>query len=334
MSALSTQSFADLQSAQPNDTEQKQSASQDDEIFLGNTAYNIVNPLVLAICISAYDSDRFKTLPGAKKDMESLIKLFKDTFGFDMISNKISKKTNEYRVSESKFFKKLDETRLKLSAKKDNNSDSDSDSDSSGSDSDKNDKKKYDGLIFVFAGHGYEDGIFTSDGKRIRITKIKTHFSSKNVPLLKDSPKIFIIDACRHASGMLPFLDNMLYRDPSFDALRGGSEQLLQFKFYHPFVNMLQVFGNTRGYSVYSSVERGGSLVSLLSKYLTHFYKGKNINNMRFQQILNAMKRELHKTTGGNQTIEINDTLLYDIQFNNRSKSGSNTATNGATNGV
>ena len=321
MSAILT----DLQSTQPNDAEQKEkkeSASQGDVPFFPPKPYNIVNPLVLVICISVYDDEKFETLPGAKKDMETLIKLFKDTFGFDMISNKISKKRNGYHVTESGLLTKLQKTAVKLTEKKDNNGDSDSDTDS---DSENNDNKKYDGLIFVFAGHGYEDGIFTSDGKQISLKEIKTYFSSKKVSLLKDSPKVFIIDACRNESGNSPWVDGLLYKNPHFNEVRGGNEQLKQFKFYHPFVNMLEVFGNTRGYSVYASDERGGSLISLLSKHLTYFYNSDNSNNnnMTFLQILNAMKLELHKTTNGHQTIEINDTLLYDIKFNHWPKNDS-----------
>ena len=120
---------------QPNDNEdkeEKQLARQDGAAFkfLDNTPYNLINPLVLAICISAYDDNKkFKNLKGAKKDMDTLKKLWKDTFGFEMISNKINKKTNEYHVEKSQFFTKLDEARYKLKKRndeKDNSSDSDS----------------------------------------------------------------------------------------------------------------------------------------------------------------------------------------------------------------
>ena len=332
MRASLKQSVRDLLFDQPNDNEhkeEKQSARQDDAAFnykfLDNTPYNMVNPLVLAICISNYDGDKFDNLKGVKQDMNTLKALWKGTFGFEMITNKINKKTNEYHVEDLQFWTKLDEARYTLNKRNDEKNDSDSDSgNNSGCD---NKKDRYDGLIFVFAGHGYKAGIFTSDGKRIQMEKIKKHFSSKNVPSLKDSPKIFVIDACRHDRRLLPFEDDTLYRDPNFNEERGGNERLAKFKFYHPYVNMLEVYGNTRGYSVLGNDKKGGSLVLVLSKYLTHAHNSDNNKNkskynkyskygdMTFQQILNGMKRELHKTTGGNQTIELHDTLLYDIKF-------------------
>ena len=63
------------------------------------------------------------------------------------------------------------------------------------------------------------------------------HFSSINVLSLKDSPKIFIVDA----SGMLSCLEDMLYVDPNFNEARGGNEQLHKFKFHHPHLNMLEL---------------------------------------------------------------------------------------------
>ena len=314
MSAFLPQSVADLQFGLPNDNEhkeEKQSARQDGGArafkFLDNTAYNMVNPLVLAICISAYDSDKLENLKGAKKDMDTLKKLWKDTFGFEMITNKINKKTSEYHLTKAQFETKLDVARVKLKTRNDEKDNSDSEQNSINI----NKKDGYDGLIFVFAGHGYTDGIFTSDGQRIPLKTIKKHFSSKNVPSLKDSPKIFIIDACRFSGQLLPFEDNTLYKDPHFNEKR-GNKQLPKFKFYHPYVNMLEVYGNTRGYSVAGNDKKGGSLITVLSEYLSHAYN----SDMTFQQILNGMKRELHKNTGGNQTIEIHDTLLYDVKFN------------------
>ena len=112
-----------------------------------------------------------------------------------------------------------------------------------------------------------------------------------------------------------------MYIDPKFNEPSGGNEQLLKFKFYHPYVNMLEVYGNTRGYGVFANDEKGGSLVVALSKYLRHAHNSNNNskhNNMTFQQILNGMKRELHKNTNGLQTIEIHDTLLYDVKIFNK----------------
>ena len=315
--------ITELDVGQPNDNEhkeEKQSSGQDDAgfKFLDNAPYNMVNPLVLAICISNYDSDKFDNLKGVKKDMETLKALWKDTFGFEMITNTINKTTNEYHVKEIKFWTKLDDARKKVNKRNDETDDSGDSGDSGDSDSDKNSnnkKDRYDGLIFVFAGHGYKDGIYTSDTKKIELKRIKKHFSSTKVPSLKDSPKIFIIDACRHPGKALPCTDDMLYKDPKFNETRGGNEQLPKFKFYHPFVNMLEIYGNTRGYSVLGSDEKGGSLVLVLSKYLSHAHNSKH-SDMTLQQILNGMKCELHKKTNGNQTIEIHDTLLYDIKFN------------------
>ena len=309
-----------LVTGQPSENEHKDDAAVK---FLDNTSYHyMVNALVLAICISAYDGKKFKNLNGVKKDMDTLKKLWKDEFGFEMICNKIDKKTSEYHVTEEEFFAKLRNASGKINIRNDKQNDSGDSDNSNNNGTNNNTKNKYDGLIFVFAGHGYKDGILASDCKRIQLEKIKEHFSSQNVPSLRDLPKIFIIDACRYTGVNLPFENR--YRDLNFNESRGGNEKLPKFEYYHPYVNMLEVYGNTRGYNVVGNDEKGGSLVLVLSKYLSHAHRSSNNNNnnnskysdMTFQQILHGMKRELHKKTHGLQTIEIHDTLLYDVKFN------------------
>ena len=306
-------------SSRVSSDESDDSDDSDDDNF----DYTMKNALVLTICVSKYDGDIFEDLKGAVTDMKWLKQLWNDSFHFKMISNDGQNDnenknngdgdeidTNLYYVTENDFVSLLAETRLRLlkSIKAGEN---------------------FDGFVFVFSGHGYKDGIITSDNKRIKTDYIEKYFSAKEIPLFKDKPKIYIIDACRSIRGVLPITDEK--GDSRYVEHRAGNvNKLKRYKYYHPFSNTLTIYGNTQGYGV-SGSEKGGSLITTMSNYLMQCV-GKNekskeknkkgiLSRKTFHQLLNPIKIELHRKQGGNQTVEINDTLLgYDLYINVNSK--------------
>ena len=81
---------------------------------MSDSSYYMKNPLVLLIAISKYGG-KFPNLNGTKCDMKSLVKLFGDIYGYQMIYNKsTTSNVPTYRVTQAHFLHKLDETRLLL----------------------------------------------------------------------------------------------------------------------------------------------------------------------------------------------------------------------------
>ena len=68
----------------------------------------------------------------------------------------------------------------------------------------RDENKEFDGFIFIYSGHGYTEGIITSENEHIKLTEIQKEFSAKKLKKFKDCPKIFIIDACRSQQARLP----------------------------------------------------------------------------------------------------------------------------------
>ena len=253
--------------------------------------YTMSNAFVLMICASKYQDDKnLKDLPSTKKDMQLMKQLWCDKYNFTMKTN--NKTNDEYFLTKSEFQNLIDETRVILRRNKNN----------------------YDGFIFIYCGHGYENGIRTSKDERISFKRIKQSFSASEIPGFKDKPKIYIIDACRSLNAPLP---KNVYLNEEYECklndhdkqMRSGPEQ---FKFYHPFGNVLEIYGNTPGFSVLSSRDSNGTLIGPIAKHLN--VNDNVLKSKTFQQLLNPVKRDVHQQSGGNQTVEINDTILgYDL---------------------
>ena len=274
----------------------------DYDLELPKYSYHMGNAMVLIICISKYRGS-IPDLDGSLSDFETLIHLFKNTMGFDVIHNVMIKddKDSSLYVDTEKFKRYLDQTRLQLTDPKSN----------------------YDAFIFAFSGHGYKSGIMTSDGSTHELKDIAKRFSAKNVSLLKDEPKIFIIDACRHRQGKLPFDARYRNRSSTLTQIK-GNYNTKKFNFYHPYVNVLQIYGNTIKYGVFDAVN-GTNLISLFSKHLTRYVselENKKTSNdeKSIDEVLLAMKKELHRKTGGLQAMEINNTMMYDLYISKKQK--------------
>ena len=91
-----------------------------------------------------------------------------------------------------------------------------------------------------------------------------------------------------------------------------------KIEWYHPLSNMIEVFGNTRGYSVSSGGLTGGSLITQISKTFEQYVKNHHDNNNKskifakktFHQLFNPIKRSLHNNQFGNQVVKIEETLI------------------------
>ena len=144
----------------------------------------IRNPLVLIAGASKYNSPA-NDLPGAEKDMETLINLLGYKYHYEIKSTfDIMNKSRTNRLSLSQLNAFIDNQYDCLNQN----------------------RERYDSLIFILAGHGNgdkdgNDTFITSDLKEIAISDIKSIFTSTaDIDYQKyfaDKPKIFMKLACR-----------------------------------------------------------------------------------------------------------------------------------------
>ena len=98
------------------------------------------------------------------------------------------------------------------------------------------------------------------------------------------------------------------YKDANCNELRGGNEQLPQCEYYHSSVNMLEEYGNTRGYNVMGNDEKGGSLILILSKYVGHVQNSNN--NSKYSDLKSTRNKQQES-----QSLEkIHDALTRNYQ--------------------
>ena len=275
--------------------------------------------------MSKYDEKSgFSDLSGVEKDMQRLHDLFKTTCKYQVICNQatnIDEKNKDFYLDTDSLNEMLQKTKDELENNNNNNNNNNNKS-----------KSNYDGLIVVFSGHGYQDGIITSDGEEHDLReKIKRFFNAVNVPCLADRPKIFIIDACRREHDKLfPNKDdNQLQVKHVKGKIKNGKSQnnacIFEYEWYHPFVNVLEIYGNTPGNSAGANKKRGSLMIMLFSKYMEEYFT--KIKTMGIEsdddnqetcingEILMPMKYNMHKISDGNQVIEVNDTLLYNLHL-------------------
>ena len=83
-------------------------------------------------------------------------------------------------------------------------------------------------------------------------------------------------------------------------------------QWYHPLSNMIEIFGNTRGYSVSSGSSTGGSLITEIyqtfGKYISQ--EKEIFDEQTFLQLFNPIKKALHNKQYGNQVVKIEETLI------------------------
>ena len=299
------------------------SDSASDSESTSSDVYYMKNPLVLLLCISKYgvnvnygnEKITYLDLQGPKCDMKTQTDLWQNKFGFDLISNSSNicnnnsendndKKIDDYNCQLTKHEMDIEIARVRLKLLE---------------------SKDYDGLIFIFSGHGYEDGIVTSDGKLVSMTQIKQEFSANKISTFKDKPKIYIIDACRSKKPKLPMTQDLIYVSTK------GSQDA-DFKFYHPYINTLEIFGNTPDYSVLDlGATEGGVLLSAMTKHLSRYVDKLNNSNhsrkskeskhnskvkkkiLTFQQLLIPIRRDMHKQMGANHALHESNTMMFEL---------------------
>ena len=261
--------------------EVKDEKKEDDEYDNDdNDERRISNALVLIICISQYN--QLDNLESVKVDMKIMRDLWEKRFNYTVIANEISKKDNEYFVDAETIDSKIGDAKKLL----------------------RDENNTFDGFILIYSGHGYKDGIITSDNQYVKLTEIQKEFSAKKLKKFKDYPKIFIIDACRSRFPSLPMEERL--------EIKGASNKKYQTQWYHPLANMIEIFGNTRGYGVGGNPLTGGSLIREMSNtFENYILKNERIFDKKtFQQLFNPIKKSLHHNQHGNQVVKIEDTLI------------------------
>ena len=58
-------------------------------------------------------------------------------------------------------------------------------------------RKDFNSLVVCFLSHGYNGGIYGSDGEKVTIHEAQFFFNSQNCRGFHNKPKVFIVDACR-----------------------------------------------------------------------------------------------------------------------------------------
>ena len=219
--------------------------------------------------------------------MKNMQRLWEEKFNYKVIANEISK--DEYIVDQEVIDEKIDDAKKLL----------------------RDEKKAFDGLIFIYSGHGYESGIITSYNQRVKLSDIEKEFSPKKIKRFAHCPKIFIIDACRSYSQCLPAHNEERLRVESKTSEKREKKGNNSTRWHHPLLNTIEVFGNTRGYSVSGGSDSGGSLLREISNTFEQYIssKPKVFERKTFQQLFNPIKRQLHENQHGNQLVQFQDTL-------------------------
>merc|ERR1712154_264924 len=83
----------------------------------------------------------------------------------------------------------------------------------------------YDGLIFIFAGHGGDGCVYCSDGQEINITDLHSKLSGAWKGSVTKIPRVFICDCCRGSQQSKPVQrgNNMAHQSDKIVTLYGNS---------------------------------------------------------------------------------------------------------------
>ena len=137
--------------------------------FLLNS-YKMRNPLVTILSISKYNNQNIPNLPTVIEDEKLLSDIFQSNYGYSVIT---LCKDHNYQRTHKQFYKLLIQIKRDI---EDNYLDDDEDN--------------YDGLIFIYNGHGDIDGAILSDGKRMSMTQIISMLDNNRLEYWKDEPRI------------------------------------------------------------------------------------------------------------------------------------------------
>eukprot|EP01084_Bolivina_argentea_P006601 12516_1 len=225
----------------------------------------ISTALVMAVCISSYD--HYDDLPGTKIDKKNMINLWEMQYGYEILYNQ-----ND-RVTQTDFFGLLNECRNKLSLKQN--------------------KNKYEGLFVIFSGHGTDDSLICSDGKKIKRSKITQWFNGDNVPFMSNQPKIIIMDACRG--------NDLHFGIPNNNKQKHKVKKGHNDDEHHPDEQIIELFSTTRGYAVHDDEQFGGNVIRTI--YNT-FSVEENVNKYHLDDLFKITQKRVKKLCSATQCIE------------------------------
>ena len=138
----------------------------------------IKNPLIISICVSQYDDEKWHNLEGAKKDFERLNSLWKYLGWTNIVKNDGNRLTKQELINLL-----IDDARTDILYKD-------------------RSIKSIDGMIICFSGHGKKNHLVLSDHNNgndesglISIDEIQDMFSGHNVkPYFLQVPKLIFLD--------------------------------------------------------------------------------------------------------------------------------------------
>lgn len=136
------------------------------------------NPLVLVVgCINYQIKDK-EDLPGTKIELERIIRLFKEVYGYKVVSTYVKDKPETWAQSKRSIMNRCKVWQGYL----------------------KENRDEHDGVIFVYSGHGLSHTILASDGRQISLGKIRAIFNLEGLPEMVGMPKVFLFSKCRGPS--------------------------------------------------------------------------------------------------------------------------------------
>eukprot|EP01084_Bolivina_argentea_P183242 316239_1 len=177
----------------------------------------VENALVAIIGISKYDGENAKPyydLPAVVTDVRIMKELWEEYFQYTVLALDPNKKIS-YNYLYNNF---IGEVQKKLFNAE---------------------KRRYDALIICLFGHGWNEGILTSDKQLYTIKLLEKHFSPTAMPFLAKTLRLFIIHLCR---------GNKIPKDIDETKYRGDDDD--ELKTVHEDSHMSFIYSNTAGFRV------------------------------------------------------------------------------------
>jgi len=243
----------------------------------------MVNPLIVSICIEDYrcrkcingqSHDKCPNRKGCDTDIRNIKQTFR---GYDMIPNK-----TKY-VEKSDYDKIIAKTRKILSNK----------------------HHKYDGLIFIFSGHGgaaadnYSSVLCLSPNKQgytvaIPVKDVLDEFRNDVLgEAFVGKPRIYFIQACRGDADPKIIEADDDQKSNQHDGTGTNLKKKKKKTKYHPDVDTILVQSNTQGYFSYRHAKTGSILITAVKECLAGRLKVDIIPAMN--QIKEAVRQKSSK---------------------------------------
>ena len=259
---------------------------------------NIINPLIIIVCIEKYQ-DENKNILTARKDYNNWIELFDKHLKFgkniNIIKNDIDKPLNKNDfldfINSAFIHEKL-----------------------------RDNSKKYDSIIFTYSGHGkFKDKIYFSDEKCLSLESIFSKFDGDddNLQSFVGLPKIFIIDMCR-GNGVSIGIRQQVFQQNNGNTGKNGNG--LKFRvadeidynplYHHRDNSFIKVFSITKG----NASPDTGYLVEYLCQTMKD--KGIDLKTTCFHDLVKiADLRIREQTKSASHCVEYISTAAFETYF-------------------